>query len=392
MRVLVIDDDPFVRSVIARMLCNLGVPQCEEAPDGLLGLRALESSSSPFDLVICDIAMPDADGMEFMRWMAERTFTSPLMILSSRPAPILASIEIMAKEYGLTVLSVVEKPLSIGMLNDVLGRCRTIARTKRAPSVAKYSAEEILGALARGEFEPFFQPKVEISTGRLRGCEALARWRHPTDGVVAPGEFLAAVEAAQRMDDLTWLMLEQAAAWCRSWQDAGRRLIVNLNLSMSSLSDTRLADRIEEKVLRSGIAPEYVVLEVTETAVMSDIPRCLESLCRLRLKGFGLSIDDFGTGFSSLEQLARVPYTELKIDRIFVNGVARSSQNRAVVEASIAMARRLGLDSVAEGVETAEDWECLHALRCDMAQGYFVTKPLSGAEFTKWARSWHCYM
>lgn len=386
-RVLVIDDDKYMRSVIGRLLNNLGVEEYREAADGMEGMRAIETAGRPFDLAIVDIDMPESDGIEFLRLMSQRKYNLPIMVLSGKPASLLNSVHIMAKEYGLNVLRVAQKPASVALLREVLYSCRSLAQPKPVPAAASYSSDEILAGLQNREFEPFFQPKVEIPTRQLRGCEALARWRHRKHGIVGPGAFIGVIEEAKRMDEFTWTMLEQAASWCRRWHQAGLELTVNVNLSMSSLADNKLADRLLDIVRRAGVDPRYVILEGTETLAMTEIPQCLESLCRLRLRGFGLSIDDFGTGFSSLQQLMRVPYTELKIDQVFVNGASASPRQRTALESSIDIAKKLGLASVAEGVETQEDWNLLRELGCQMAQGYFIAKPVSGEDFTAWAVS-----
>jgi len=386
-RVLIIDDDKYMRSVIGRLLDNLGVEEHREAVDGIAGIKAIETAERPFDLTIVDLDMPGSDGMEFLRLISQRKYQFPIMVLSGKPAALLNSVRIMAKEYGLNLLRVAQKPASVELLREVLNSCRSLTQPAAVPAAASYSPEEILAGLENREFEPFFQPKVEIPGRRLRGCEALARWRHRQDGILSPSVFIGVIEQAKRMDQFTWSMLEQAASWCRRWHNAGLDLTVNVNLSMSSLSDNKVADRFLDIVRGAGVEPQDVILEVTETLAMTDMPQCLESLCRLRLRGFGLSIDDFGTGFSSLQQLTRVPYTELKIDRGFVNGAAASPQQRTVLESSIDIAKKLGLASVAEGVETLEDWNLLHELGCQMAQGYFVAKPASGEEFTTWTRS-----
>jgi EAL domain-containing protein (putative c-di-GMP-specific phosphodiesterase class I)/DNA-binding response OmpR family regulator len=386
-RVLVIDDDKYMRSVVGRLLNTLGVDDYCEAGDGVEGVRAIEDSERAYDLTILDIDMPNSDGMGFLRSMGERQYPNPIMILSGKPIDLLNSVQLMAQGYGLNILPVGQKPPSIAVLKEALASCRSAARVERAMRSSNYSKEEILAGLENREFEAFFQPKVEIPSRRLRGCEALARWRHLRDGVIGQGAFIPVLEAAKRMDDLTWIVLEQAASWCRRWHDAGLSFTVSVNLSVSSLSDGTIADRVYDIVSAAGVEPRSFVLEVTETVAMTDVLQCVESLCRLRLKGFGLSIDDFGTGFSSLQQLTRVPYTELKIDQVFVNGAATSPQRRTVLESSIEIAKKLGLTAVAEGVETEEDWNLLHALGCQLAQGYFIAKPLSGEEFTIWAAS-----
>jgi EAL domain-containing protein (putative c-di-GMP-specific phosphodiesterase class I)/ActR/RegA family two-component response regulator len=386
-RVLIIDDDEYVRSMIGRLLAKLGVTEVREAADGIAGVRLIDGDPRNFHLAIVDIDMPNSDGMEFLRLMAQRKYAGALMILSGKPAALLNSVQVMAEEYGVNLLGVAQKPPSMALLKNALNSCRATALPKRAAFASSYPPEEILSGLDKGEFEAFFQPKVEVATRQLRGCEALARWRHPRAGIVAPGAFIGVIEEAKRMDELTRMMLGQAATWCRRWRELGLTLTVSVNLSISSLSDNNMADRTADIVRAAGIEPQDVILEITETLAMTNVLACLESLCRLRLRGFGLSIDDFGTGFSSLQQLTRVPYTELKIDQGFVNGAVTSAERRAVLASSVDIAKKLGLTSVAEGVETQADWELLRELGCQLAQGYFIAKPLSGDEFTTWAVS-----
>jgi EAL domain-containing protein (putative c-di-GMP-specific phosphodiesterase class I) len=158
-------------------------------------------------------------------------------------------------------------------------------------------------------------------------------------------------------------------------------LTVSVNLSLVSLTDTTLADRITNAVHSAGLEPRYMVLEITETTAMTEVAPALENLARSRMRGFGLSVDDYGTGFSSLRQLTRVPFTELKIDQSFVTGCAENPSSRAIVESSVDMAHRLEIKGVAEGVETQAEWDVLKRVGCDMAQGYLMAKPMDEQSF-----------
>jgi len=248
--------------------------------------------------------------------------------------------------------------------------------------------EEIEAGLASGQFEPFFQPKVEIKSGALVGVEALARWRHPERGLIPPGAFIPVLEAAGRIDALTFHMIRCSVAQFVRWRDLGLDVPMAVNVAVHSLADTDLADRIEVLTQAAGLLPSVLTLEITETTAMADIGSCLETLARCRMKGFGLSIDDYGTGFSSMTQLARLPLTELKIDQSFVTGSAGSPTLQALIETSVAVARRLGLKTVAEGVETKEDWDVVARLDCDVAQGYLIARPMPGDQLNDWYRSW----
>jgi EAL domain-containing protein (putative c-di-GMP-specific phosphodiesterase class I) len=158
--------------------------------------------------------------------------------------------------------------------------------------------------------------------------------------------------------------------------ELGFQLTVSVNLSHVSLTDTKMADQITQIVRSVGLEPRYVIFEITETAAMTQVAPALENLARLRMRGFGLSVDDYGTGFASLQQLMRIPFTELKIDQSFVTGCAANAASRVIVESSVEMARNLGMKSVAEGVESQADWDVVNATRCDIAQGYFIARPM----------------
>jgi EAL domain-containing protein (putative c-di-GMP-specific phosphodiesterase class I) len=183
-------------------------------------------------------------------------------------------------------------------------------------------------------------------------------------------------------------MLDQACAWQARWAREGLDLRVAVNVSMLGLTAADAADRFQEVAERHGVSPSQIVLELTESAVMQEAATALQALARLRLKGFGLSIDDFGTGYSSLSQLSQIPFTELKIDQTFVTGAQRNPRRRAVVEASLELARKLGLTVVGEGVETAAEWQMLAELDCTYAQGYLIGRPVPGEELPAVVGAW----
>jgi EAL domain-containing protein (putative c-di-GMP-specific phosphodiesterase class I) len=245
-----------------------------------------------------------------------------------------------------------------------------------------------MDGLTSGQFEPFFQPKVEIATRRVVGVEALARWRHPQHGIVAPFAFIETLEEHDEIDALMWAMLEKSSAFCSRQALSGVSTVVSVNLSLKSLTDTDLAARILAIVTRHGVKPWNICLEVTESAATTDLGKAMENLARLRMKGFGLSIDDYGTGYSSMQQLTRIPFTELKIDRSFVTNAASNPQTKVILASSLDMAKKLGILAVAEGVETEADWKLLQELGCDLAQGYFIAKPMPEESYPAWHKNW----
>lgn len=388
LRFLVAEDHEFQRRTLVRMLASLGALEVLEAADGRAALEVFRQAARAVDIIVCDLDMPEMDGMEFIRHVGEAGAQVSVILSSALDRHLIASVETMTTAYGMNLLGAIEKPATPQKLRDLIARHGILpARRKGAPAAAIPAAEVIAG-LRAGQFEPFFQPKVEMATGKIVGAEALARWRHPERGIVSPGAFVGGLEAAGQADALTWVMLEKSAVAARAWQEQGLAASVSVNLSLTSLSDATLAERITDAVRRQGLDARAMILEITETAAMSDVGRSLENLARLRVKGFGLSIDDYGTGYSSMQQLARVPFTELKLDQSFVTNCADNVQHQAIIESSLDMARRLHLKTVAEGVETLADWTCLRELGCGAGQGYFIAKPLSLGELLRWAGEW----
>jgi EAL domain-containing protein (putative c-di-GMP-specific phosphodiesterase class I) len=216
--------------------------------------------------------------------------------------------------------------------------------------------------------------------------EALIRWRHPTLGLFQPAAFLPALESS---DDYSALLadfcVDEGIRCAGRWRRAGRTVPVAINLAASAFERLDLPDRIEAVAHREDVPPELITIEMTETQMLQHAVRAIDVAMRLRLKGFRLSIDDFGMGQSGLAQLQRVPFTELKIDREFVSGCAASVSKRSVVEASIRLARSLEMTIVGEGVEHADDLDVLRTLGCDLAQGFLFGRPMSEAGLAIWA-------
>ncbi|WP_240538340.1 EAL domain-containing protein [Rhodoferax sp. PAMC 29310] len=251
-----------------------------------------------------------------------------------------------------------------------------------------YGADELRAAIANGELVNYYQPKVVVATGEVVGVETLVRWRHPQDGMVFPDQFIGVAEAHGLIDVLTRVVLTGALAQAKVWQDAGWVLRVAVNLSMVSLTSLDFPDFVAGLAAQAGVPPQGLVLEVTESRLMQDLRAPLEILTRLRLKRFRLSIDDFGTGHSSLTQLHDLPFDELKIDQSFVHSAWTNETLRAMYDASLGLARQLGIEVVAEGVEDRADWNFLRRTGCDLAQGYFIARPMPAADFPGWMEDW----
>ncbi len=242
---------------------------------------------------------------------------------------------------------------------------------------------ELRVAIERDELVLFVQPKVDIVTREVRGGEALVRWQHPSRGLLPPGEFMPWAEQTGFVRQVTRWVLAAAIRQVGAWERAGRRLVLSVNISARDLMDRALPDYVAALLVEHRVAPARLCLEITESSVMDDPAHGLATLARLDALGIKLSIDDFGTGFSSLAYLKRLPVDELKIDRSFVRGLAEEG-GATIVRSTIDLAHDLGLTVVAEGIEDEATMARLAALGCDQAQGYFISRPLALPAFEDW--------
>jgi len=234
----------------------------------------------------------------------------------------------------------------------------------------------------------YYQPQVAIATGEVTGFEALARWRHTQRGWIPPVEFIPVAERMGLIKPLTACLVELAARQVVAWQRSGISIPVAVNVSMRNLLDPRFPATLKEIVATSGTPARQIKLEITESALMTEPARVLETMNELRAIGFGFSIDDFGTGYSSLAYLQRLPVEEIKIDRSFVGELSSNAGSGAIVRATIELAGGLGLDVVAEGVEDESTWQSLGRLGCSTAQGYFLSRPMPPSEVEGWLAEW----
>jgi EAL domain-containing protein (putative c-di-GMP-specific phosphodiesterase class I) len=239
-----------------------------------------------------------------------------------------------------------------------------------------------------GQWLLHYQPQVELRTGMLVGLEALVRWNHPRHGLLHPDSFIDAAEECGAIEGLTQWVLRAALEQLARWQAQGKRLQMAVNVSMENLRSADFSPGLGQMAHDCGVSPSDVTLEITESRLMCPSESPLESLVRLRMQRFGLSIDDFGTGHSSLAQLRDIPFTELKVDRGFVLAARHNQIVRPILEASIGVAKRLDMRSVAEGVESEDDWRLLQEIGCDFAQGYFIGRPMPCEAVPAWIAAW----
>ena len=383
--VLVVDDDPFQRSIVAKLLGQLGINKVVSADNGHAAAVQLAKN---FDLIFLDLNMPGMDGIEFLNVLAAHSSDPGLIFFSGEDVRLLEVAEELARGLSISVLGSVAKPISKENIVQLLEQ-RASQLTLRQPQVEQkeLTEQEVLDGIEAGAIFMFYQPKVDTKTLALVGVEALLRWQTPQGQLIGPGAIIPVAERTGIIHQLTLAIFEASMIQLGGWLREGHNLSMSCNFSIPDLMQPNIVESLDAVLQLAAVPAEKVTLEITESRLPEDISKVMSSLTRLRLKGFEISIDDFGTGFSSMEQLRRFPFTELKIDQAFVTGAADKPAALAILESSIDLARRLNIRSVAEGIETEEDLSLCRRLGVDLAQGYYLSKPMAPLDVEAWMQT-----
>lgn len=381
-RLLILDDEPAIGHMIMQAAQRAGVEAryCRTAGEFFPELERW----APSHLLI-DLVMPQFDGVEVLSRLAQTRTSAGVIITSGLGGRVLQTAERAATARGLCVLGVLAKPFSMRALRELLSATvEEKAGAEPGAPAAAVVVDELDRALANAEFFAVYQPKWLVAERRALGLEVLVRWAHPSRGVIGPDDFVAYLEDTGRIGAMTDQVLRDSLDWFGAI-GACQHLLLEVNLSALAVG-TDLPERLSRYCAAAGVAPERVVLELTETSRVCDSVGAAEVLNRLRIRGFGLAIDDFGIGYSSMSQLAMFPFTELKIDRSFVASIGDSDEMRSIVHSSISLGKRMGMTTVAEGVEDRRTLDLLAGMGCDAVQGYAISQPLCAAEAADWVR------
>ena len=383
--ILLVDDDELQLTLLGMQLANLGYTDVILARGGDEALAQFERHGTEINLIISDLSMPGMDGLVLMRHLVQRGFAASFILLSGATDEILSSAAGLAQAHHLDLLGVLSKPCAPERLRELLA-----ARQPRSAGLSAQRIEEALTlmrlaqALTAGEFVPWYQPKVDIHTGKAVSAEALARWPVESGGMIGPAHFVPAIEAAGLSDQLFFAMANAVLADLAQWRSQGILIKVAINMSMDTALNLTMPQQLFDLVQAAGLQPADLIIEVTESKLMVERSLAMETLTRLSLMGFLLSIDDFGTGYSSLAQLVDLPFKELKIDSSFVQRANAERKAEAILRISITIGLTLGMSVVAEGVETAEQIEFLRSCGGTVVQGYHLARPMPVSACTDW--------
>jgi EAL domain-containing protein (putative c-di-GMP-specific phosphodiesterase class I)/HPt (histidine-containing phosphotransfer) domain-containing protein len=383
-KVLLVDDDELMLAITEDYFRRLGVPHIGLACSGSEAIHAIAREG--WDLLVCDLQMPRMDGIQLARRLAEHRFAGSVALASGLSPRLTDTVVHLLEAHKLRCVGNWKKPLTEETVRAIL------LATAREASPVVQEVEHVALRAARleeglregGHLQAWLQPKVATGTLEPVGAECLARWRDSDGTLVSPVRFIPVAEASGLIIPLTEQLFQLSLAHARSWLTPRPNLKLSLNLSMDSLNDIDLPDKLLQWLEDARMPPGRITLELTESRLIEQPRSALEVLTRLRLNGFGLSIDDFGTGHSNLVKLQRLPFTELKVDRSFVRAAAQERAAAVIFRSSVEIAHSLGMTAVAEGVETDQDIRLATDMGCDELQGFGLGKPMPPAQFDEW--------
>jgi EAL domain-containing protein (putative c-di-GMP-specific phosphodiesterase class I)/FixJ family two-component response regulator len=382
-RLLILDDDPLVGDTVGMMAKSLGATYiyCQAAQDFFAQINTFNPTH-----IVLDLVMPGVDGIRIIQSLGESGCDAELIIASGVDSRVLDAAQRSVQQHGLSLAGALPKPFSRAALATLLER-RSDAPVDQLPKAVRHAApssDELKAALMAGDIGPVFQPKVRCNDGSLVGYEALARWTRGERDICGPDIFVPIAEQSGCAFSLTEVIVRKSLQWLgTNFLETSQTVAVNV--PAICLENDDAIRMIEAACSEFGIAPERIILEVTESGAIDPNSGALDVLTRARLAGMKLSIDDFGVGYSSLVQLARMPFSEIKIDRSFVADLCHSSEAQAIIAAIVGMSDGLGMTTVAEGVENLDTYMRLRDMGCDVAQGYFIGRPMTASRAVAWS-------
>lgn len=369
--VMVIDDHPLQTTILTQILdryCAQVIPfSCVDA--------AIQSVQEQyFDVIFCDIQMPGKDGIDMMEMLDKVQYQGQVVLVSAMELTIISAVRAMCEGFSFEVLGKLPKPYDENEVVDLLGKIKD-EKAKQVSFAQPIEVEdqEFLFALAEGHVKNYYQPLVDVQSGEVLGYEALARWNHPIYGVLPPHYFLPIVERCRLSGELFQAVLSNVIY---DMKHRGLTQNVSINVDHENLEDTAFSHYFLQQCLESEIDPSQITIEITERDTFQTSASLYKNLLKLRMNGVTVSIDDFGTGSSTFEKLAQLPFNELKIDRSFVQGVECDIKKRNIVVAICALAKSLNIRLVAEGIEDEVTLQAIREYGIDLCQGFYIDKPM----------------
>ncbi|MGR5230671.1 EAL domain-containing protein [Vibrio sp. WZ-1] len=368
---MVIDDHPLQITLLKQMLLRNDV---EVASFDSVDNAITHATAEDVDIIFCDLQMPDKDGIDMMVMLNQVGYSGKVVLVSAMELTIVAAVRAMCETFSFEVLGKLLKPYNENQVIEMLRRAGVESnKTRNFHQDISVQDQEFLFALAEGRVKNYYQPLADVNTGEIIGYEALARWFHPIYGVLTPYNFLPIVERCHLSAELFDAVFSNALYDMKS---RGLQQHISLNVDHDNLEEPEFANQFIERCHEYGVCPDRFTIEITERDTFKASAALYRNLLKFRMSGVTISIDDFGTGSSSLEKLAQLPFNELKIDRSFVQGLVNDPKKKNIVLAICALAKSLNISVVAEGVEDEVTLDAMRHYAVDVCQGFFIDKPM----------------
>ena len=385
-RILVIDDDHDSGQFVIDAAEAKGIECIATATAG----DFLEHLSADTTLIFLDIVMPEIDGIELLRMLGQAGCSAGIVLMSGADNRVMETAREWAETIGLPIIGHLQKPFRLTELETIFETSRELQVSATVDQTPRRMIEpgDIQGAIERDEFVLHYQPKIGLATGSIVGLEALVRWQHPERGLLFPDDFIRRTEELGLINQLGWIVVNRGLSDLRDFAIAAdTSLTLSVNTSTFSLQDPGFSDMLLSLLQKYGIASHNLIFEITESGLIRKLSNTLDDLAKLRVEQVQLSIDNFGTGHSTTQQLRAIPATELKIDKSSVQNIHTNDRDCVLVQRTIEIGHILGMKVVAEGVETAEQLAFLLSNGCDIVQGYLFSRPLPAEELLKWLKN-----
>lgn len=383
-RVLVIDDEAAFCSFMARLIGGLGYDVRTRNGLSLVDFADLNSS----DVVFLDMMMPNTDGIQVLNALSRIQAKPSLVLMSGIHGEVLATAETIARRSGLQVIGVLSKPFRSQDVQSLLEKhSPPTLRPARKQVASQINIEDVLAGIERNEFDVYLQPIVDLWTCKAISFEALARWHSSKFNLVTPDRFISLAISHGILPRLSRQILHKTLGYSKQLKNNGMVWKVSVNLGVEDLVDHNLPEFLAALVESHELPPNSLTIELTESSASVNEVAMLGTLARLRFKEIDLAIDDFGTSYSGLDRLSTIPFNSLKIDMRFISRITTHENARTIVESSVALAKRLKMKTVAEGVETEDQLALLRKIGCDYGQGFLFARPMDFENLVKWYRT-----
>lgn len=386
LRILIIDGHPIQSAISINAFRHRGINLIFNTSDGRSALAFLIDTGY-VDIVFFDLRLNDMDCFEFLEKLGELKLAGACVVCDTLTADMRRAVRQIVELRGMSFLGSISKPFNPLLLDTILVEQSKLPRSNdSAKPVISVSEQELRKALLEEQIVPYYQPKFELDSGIVQSVEVLARWHHPRLGVLQPLEFIPDLKRYNLMDLLLTSQLKAGLKLQKKIWGFDHALNLSFNLEANQLSDIFFTSRLRQILSEQNMPATGLTFELTESGLLSLSATVLENLVRLRMMGCGLSIDDFGAGYSSLQRLCQLPFNEIKLDSEFVRSLIYDPRSSSIITTTLALGDALGMAVVIEGVETEEQRIALLKLGCKLGQGYICAKPMGSSELSAWIK------